>query len=101
MTARTRNRAPNLSMNDWRRLLLACPIPHRGCMPFGDFLMCSSISQTQWCDAAKCPDDYIIGVRHFRYIKRHDMLVRGDFHRWAMNNWRAVLCDDSGQKTKG
>lgn len=95
-SGRNRPRCPALSIMDWRRMLLACPINNKGNMPNGDFLMCGNISQTQWRDAC-IVGRYTIGMWRFVYIAEHDILVRRDFLDWVIANHRAVLSDASGR----
>jgi len=84
-------RAPNLSLTDWQRLLDACPIKRTGNITTGDFLACAHVSQTQ-LSVARITGGCTFGTRRFIYLPQHDLLVRVDFHLWAMSNWRTVLC---------
>ncbi len=87
-----RKRCPALSLLDWRRMMLACPINHNGNMPNGDFLMCGNVSRTQWRDACLV-GGYTIGMWRFVYIGEHDMLVRLDFYDWVIANHKTVLAN--------
>lgn len=98
-----RTNAPKLSMAEWQQLLSMCPIKHAGTMGNGDFLACSHVSHTQ-LSVARFYGGCTVGTRHFIYLPEHDLLVRADFHLWAMNNWRTALgsaarCDAKGERT--
>ena len=81
----------NFSLEHWQRLLDACPIKHTGDTASGDFLAVGHVSQTQ-LSIARITGGCTFGTRRFVYLPQHDLLVRTDFHAWALRNWRKVLC---------
>ena len=91
--------APNLSLQHWQRLLDACPIKRTGEVAKGDFLAFAHVTQSQ-LSVARIAGGCTIGSHTFLYLPQHDMLVREDFHGWAMRNWFKVLCQDVAQGAK-
>lgn len=89
--------APNFSLLDWQRLFAKCPIKRKRRFADGDFIACWNVSQTP-LSIARITGGCTFGERSFIYLPQHDLLVRTDFHAWAMRNWRTVLCD---AETKG
>ncbi len=81
-----------LTMEQWQKLLTICPIVCSGKIHTGGFLACSHVSQTQFSIARHFGGCTIKG-REFIYLPEHDMLVRADFHAWAMRNRNRVLDD--------
>jgi len=80
-----------LSMIDWQRLLAVCPLECSGNMATGDFLACSYAGDTRFGAMARDNRVFKIGNRTFVYIPEHDLIVRDDFRRWAIANWKTVL----------
>lgn len=91
-----RRGVPDFSLTEWQRLMDACPIEHGGCVHKGDFLACANVSTTQF-SIARLAGGCKIGGWLFVYIGKHDLIVRVDFHAWAMQNWASVLGNRDGR----
>lgn len=85
-----------LTVTDWQRLLVACPIKRAGTFTDGDFLACVNVSTTQF-SLARHAGGCTCGNHYFKYLPELDMLVREDFHQWAMRNWRGVIGEEKAR----